>query len=103
VYAYQAARRNFQFSLSREEFAKITSGSCAYCGQKPSMTRTGSSSSEQSKYVYNGVDRMDNTKGYTVENTASACKRCQFSKRDMSVEDFKAWINAVHAHLPNWP
>ena len=36
----------------------------------------------------NGVDRVDNTKGYSVDNSVPCCKFCNTAKHTMSEGDF---------------
>jgi hypothetical protein len=43
-------------------------------------------------YVYSGLDRVDNTVGYTLDNVVPACKACNHAKVDMSYAEFTAWI-----------
>ena len=104
-YKYQAKRRSIVFSLDKENFRLITSSTCAYCGHPPSMQAKSFRDDKpfNGNYVYNSVDRVDSCQGYTLENVVSACKICQFAKRDMSTEEFKTWVVRAHAHLPNWP
>lgn len=39
-------------------------------------------------YWYNGVDRVDNTKGYTLENCVTCCAEANYAKRALSYADF---------------
>ncbi len=50
------------------------------------------------EYAHNGVDRLDNAKGYTLENSVPCCKHCNIAKRSMTVDEFKQWISKVYAH-----
>ena len=36
----------------------------------------------------NGIDRMDNTKGYSVNNCVSCCKNCNFIKKSLDANTF---------------
>lgn len=36
----------------------------------------------------NGIDRMDNTKGYTIDNCVSCCKNCNFIKKSLDANTF---------------
>jgi len=38
--------------------------------------------------VYNGIDRIDNTKGYTPENCVPCCFEVNAMKRDFSEQRF---------------
>jgi hypothetical protein len=68
-----ARRRNYSFKLTIEQFQHIIEQPCTYCG-------------ESEKKI--GVDRVDNTQGYTVENSAPCCKICNMMKKDMTLENF---------------
>lgn len=84
-YQRNAKRRGHSFSLTKEEFLKLTSSPCHYTGKLPSMIRRAEGGKT---YVHNGIDRLDNTKGYTVENCVPCCKDANYAKRDMGYEDF---------------
>jgi flagellar biosynthesis GTPase FlhF len=59
--------------ITLEEFKKIISNPCVYCGENKNRR---------------GIDRIDNSKGYTVENSAPCCKVCNYMKRTMTVMEF---------------
>lgn len=47
-------------------------------------------------YFYNGIDRLDNTKGYTPENSVACCKHCNSLKGDrLTPEETKAAAEAI--------
>jgi hypothetical protein len=87
--------------LSDGEFKTITQSDCSYCGARPSLvSRIGKHSAApaccaRSAYVYNGVDRLDNNKGYEAHNCVACCKTCNLAKRDMSRAEFFAWARRV--------
>lgn len=80
-YRVDAARRGLEFSLTREEFRRLHQGTCVYCGVLPA----------------NGVDRKDNTLGYSVTNAVPCCAQCNYGKRDQTVKEFLDWVRRVHA------
>jgi hypothetical protein len=49
--------------------------------------------------VFNGIDRVDNTKGYTLENCVPCCTRCNLAKHTMSLTAFKEWVAEVFTHM----
>lgn len=57
--------------LTFEEFKNIISKPCHYCG-------------EHSKF---GIDRADNSIGYTFDNCRSCCWKCNKTKRDILTEE----------------
>lgn len=89
-YRQGAVKRGFTFTLSKDEFREITAKNCAYCGWPPSMSITSPRGHEE--WIYNGVDRIDSTKGYESDNVNPCCSTCNYAKRDMSLADFRAWI-----------
>lgn len=88
-YKKQAMDRGYCFELSKEQFKDHTESLCYYCGAPPKSKVTNSS---KSVYYYNGVDRKDNTLGYTPENTVPCCAVCNRGKRDMGYKEFTQWI-----------
>lgn len=92
-YKSNAKRRGREFSLTDEEFESLTKGCCYYCGIPPSTKLT--HKSYNGAYTYNGVDRINNTKGYTKENSVSCCSICNRAKSTMSQESFLQWIQRL--------
>lgn len=89
-YFYGSISRNKKFNLSIEEFARLTKLNCHYCNREPkqiSQTNVGKDS-----YVYNGLDRMDNSKGYEISNVVPCCKICNMAKHTMPKAEFELWI-----------
>lgn len=87
-YKNRALKRGLVFSLTLEQFSEITSKDCAYCGSKG---RQVSRSRGYGHYVYNGIDRIDNSKGYQVDNCVTCCKWCNSAKSDRKFSEFKDW------------
>ena len=94
AYRYHARCRRKSFSLSMEDFRRLTSSLCAYCGSPPAQVNKLSKPSN-GDYVYNGLDRVDNTVGYEKENVVSCCGCCNRAKKNMLEKDFTAWLDRV--------
>ena len=47
-------------------------------------------------YIYNGIDRLDNSVGYTKENCVPCYKMCNYAKNKFTMEEFLIWINRVY-------
>ena len=92
-YGIEASRRNLIFSLSREEFRTLLTSNCHYCGRLPQQVYKTSGTSSQ--YIYNGVDRIENSKGYDSSNVLPCCKICNFMKMKLSYRDFLDACRAV--------
>lgn len=93
-YVSNAKRQGREFALTDEQFRTLTSADCWYCGaspQKVSRTTTGT-------YVYNGIDRMDSFKGYTIDNCVPCCSVCNRTKNDLSAAEFLHLVFKVFSH-----
>ncbi len=95
LYGYKrdAARRGFLFDISPEEFQRITKEKCYYCGM-PALQSAGEKN-HNGYYLYNGIDRLDSTKGYTADNTVPCCKICNRMKMDMNRNQFLLHIGKI--------
>lgn len=88
--------RKLEFSLTREEFFQIVGQNCSYCGAAPSNVFTIKSGDS---FVYNGIDRKDNSVGYQLSNAVPCCKICNYAKMQMSILEFKEWITRIYSHF----
>ena len=95
-YRTRAKARNFDFSISLEEFKVICSKPCFYCLKSPPVfTRLKKKKEhyteenlEKQNILANGIDRFDNNKGYTLENSVACCSACNRAKADMSAKEY---------------
>lgn len=97
-----AKLRLLDFSLSKDEFRCLVTQSCAYCGNAPSqviLRKTPKGGRANGHFVYNGIDRVDVTKGYSTHNSVACCTQCNKAKNVLSVDDFKNWLVRAHAHM----
>lgn len=95
-YKYDAIDRGYNFDLSIEWFEFITQKPCFYCNAEPSQAH-GKQYAEP--YIYNGIDRYDNTLGYTEDNALPCCGRCNMMKRDLSGLDYINQCILVAEHM----
>lgn len=92
TYKIHAKNRNLNFKISNLDFENLILKNCEYCGTLPLnniVNKRGDS------LLYNGIDRLDNKIGYELNNCITCCKVCNFSKNNMTIEDFKNWINNI--------
>lgn len=82
TYKRNAAKRSIEFLLSDELFIRVIGGDCHYCG----ISNAG------------GVDRKDNTRGYTDDNSVSCCWTCNRMKTDMPPSEFVAQAQRIAEH-----
>ena len=90
-YRSSARKRGFSWELSSEQFDAIICQHCTYCGCPPSNA-TRSKGRHSSEWVWNGIDRVDSALGYVLENVVPCCEICNKAKRDLSYDEFVAWI-----------
>jgi len=80
-YRFRANSKKLQFELTKELFQLKILESCYLCGK------------ENTDDHKNGLDRYDNTKGYTEENVRTCCGNCNYMKRTYEYDHF---INKLH-------
>lgn len=105
-YRNRALKNGLEFNLSEERFRRLTQMDCHYCGSPPlnksyravnGKRGQFKSGSTHSQYIYNGLDRVDSSKGYTLDNVVPCCGICNHAKHTMSYEQFTAWLDRVTA------
>lgn len=90
-YKGNAKQRNIPFMVTKEELLAIVFKDCYYCSM-PASTPT---CNARIPLLYSGIDRIDNTKGYTLDNIVPCCKWCNIAKIDRSLEYFLGKVEAI--------
>lgn len=98
TYKKRIIGKQLPFELTRATFDRLLAQPCYYCGVAPGNTFKHQHDSKAT-FLYNGVDRLDPTKGYTQENVVTACSACNYAKLDMPYAEFLAWLQRVHSNL----
>ena len=95
-YRVAARQRGLPFTITAEEGMVLLAAPCHYCGTPPSKVfgRKGG----YGECVYNGVDRVDNERGYEAGNVVSCCTDCNLAKGTMSGEQYLALVLRVSRH-----
>lgn len=75
-----AKTRGIFIDLSLKQYEEFFNLNCHYC-DKVNETH--------------GLDRIDNTKGYTIGNVVSCCKICNTMKNNMTYQDFISHIRNI--------
>ncbi len=81
---YHAKRRNFVTTMTFEEYENLIKLPCYLCGE-PVVSEHGG----------HGIDRVDNSIGYTLNNCRSCCGACNIMKGDLSMNDFITRIKKI--------
>lgn len=101
-YKEGAKSRGYSWGLSEQEFDLLTNQNCYYCGVEPNSIRINNGNgATKLSFIYNGIDRLDNTKGYEVDNCVSCCRICNKAKDVLTPKDFISWANRVSEYCKN--
>ncbi len=92
-YKRHAERRGFKFGLSENDVCEIIDKPCHYCGTLPSNNKV---TKNCNGFSYNGIDRLDSSKNYTVDNVVSCCNTCNKAKLAISKKVFLEWVERVY-------
>lgn len=95
-YKRHARDRGLNWDLTHDEVSNIICQPCYYCGVINSNKRYTKNCKEG--FEYNGIDRVDNTKGYNINNVVPCCKICNYAKNDMTQKEFVLWIQKAAKH-----
>lgn len=94
-YRGNAKSRTIDFTLKYTDFCRIAKENCFYCDAEPTE-RTGLKE-WQAKVALNGIDRANNSLGYTTDNCVACCYDCNRSKSNLDIEDFEKWCKRIAA------
>ena len=102
AYKRAAHLRGLTFELTKEQFMDIVSKPCIYCGVDKSQIYRKNNPHRNGMFKYTGIDRYDNTKGYTVENCVPCCTKCNRMKLDMTPDEMLAQMKKIIANEKRW-
>lgn len=88
-----ARARGYQWGLSDEEARTLMDSLCYYCGSKPCGIVK--NEFENGDYYHNGIDRVDNSKGYLLANVVPCCADCNKAKGARDYTYFIAWLKRI--------
>lgn len=93
-----AKNRELEFLLTEIDVRNLTKQRCHYCNSLPKSIKRVRNRHGQ-PYVYNGIDRVNNSLGYTLDNCVPCCEMCNRMKLAYSVDQFR---NQVIDIYKNW-
>lgn len=82
-----AMRREFDFRLTVAQAFELSQSPCCYCERK--------GVNKVLDFSYVGLDRIDNSKGYTFDNVLPCCKTCNAMKGKMPPVLFLRHISRI--------
>jgi len=85
-------------TITFEEFCEMSQLNCYYCGAEPSnemkYIKRKMDEGKEDSFIYNGLDRFDNSKPHTKENCVPCCKYCNISKNNLTAKEFFSFIKS---------
>jgi hypothetical protein len=95
AYSSNAVARGLGFNLTDEQLKTLFAGNCHYCGEPPSNLSRKKRKLNYAVFKYNGIDRVNNSVGYTIDNVVPCCRTCNWMKQKMSPEEFVSHCRRV--------
>jgi hypothetical protein len=92
VYRRKARQQHIIFMLDLDEFVALSLQPCFYCHYIEEIG-------------FNGIDRLDQTKGYATENCVAYCDQCCITKGSLDTNTFirrMIHITGFHGACPNY-
>lgn len=90
-YQRRSIKKGFTIELTIDQFIDLASKPCHYCDSLPSNIRR----KDKHTFYYNGIDRIDSSKGYLLDNVLPCCWVCNRAKGDMPYAEFIRWIDRL--------
>jgi len=93
-----AKKRGLVWALTEDQARELTSQPCFYCGGLPSQHWGSYHHRYNGVYMYNGLDRVDNARGYEIDNVVPCCFVCNRAKGGLPQTEFLEWIVQAYKH-----
>lgn len=107
-----AKSRKIKYDLTKEYFLDLISKDCYYCSSKPKpwntyynrkkrkiITKGVTDEWAEQQWVYiNGIDRINNEKGYEIGNCVACCHICNIMKQTLTEKEFLDHIERIYNH-----
>jgi len=74
-YRSRAEKKELNFEITHDDYKTLTNQDCYLCGKQTTETHT------------NGIDRLDNTRGYVLENCRACCRECNHMKKNYGLDE----------------
>jgi len=87
-YYKTAKEKNYPFWFKCSGFEEIIKKKCYYCGSKQKL--------------FNGIDRINSSIGYTRANSVPCCSKCNRAKWTMSLDEFAEHILKLQKWAENF-
>jgi 5-methylcytosine-specific restriction endonuclease McrA len=94
-YQTGASERGLPFCLTKDTFLWMIGQKCHYCGSKT----TNLASTRNFSKTYNGIDRVESSKGYELNNCVTCCVWCNRAKGNRTLQDFFNWAESLFRQM----
>lgn len=98
-YVQQSKRRRHEWKLTKEEARLMFTRNCFYCGKAPSQIKT--IPHGRGSFAFNGIDRIRNAEGYTLDNCVTCCLVCNWMKGTLGAKEFLEHVKRITLHSFN--
>lgn len=96
AYKKNAMTEHKDFNLTMKDCFKLFENECYYCGELPKPTKSKKGNSVDGLFLRNGIDRLDNSIGYVLNNVVSCCDTCNYGKHIKGHDEFLSWIEKIY-------
>jgi hypothetical protein len=93
-YKRHAKTRGFAWGLTFDEVTNIINRPCYYCGIINSNKKI--TKNCRGGFSYNGIDRVNSKKDYTIDNVVPCCNFCNKAKGSKTKEEFLSWVKRIY-------
>ena len=91
AYRIRAENKGLSFDITKEQFETYKINPCYLCGKSGTNTHM------------NGIDRLDNTKGYTQDNIKSCCWVCNYMKKKCDYNELIQKLSLICSYQQEHP
>ena len=97
-YTTRAVKKQIEMGLTHEDFKTLCSTNCYYCGISAKEFRVTDDKPKKGlmRLNFNGLDRVNSKKGYTLDNVVPCCEDCNKAKRNLEQNDFLNLIKQIY-------
>ena len=97
--SYKSNAKNYKrkWNIDTEWAWKSMQEKCYYCGSEPNTVEYAPRTN--GPFTYNGLDRIDNKRGYETDNVVTCCWDCNAAKGAMTQQEFLGWARRLYE---NW-
>jgi len=92
-------QRKIEYKLNLEEFKRLIFSKCYYCNDEPEEKTYKNSKNKIKRNKFNGIDRIDSSKGYVIENCIPCCEMCNRMKMAHKQEKFLDQIKKIYNNI----